>query len=118
MSLHFFADLHRGLVDQEQAADDQDQVLPGDRLARASAVKADGSRLITPLSESSSRMRMIIANTNPNVPRLLAVGLGGQAVADDGDEDDVVNAQYDLQRREREQADKAMEREQDREVKG
>ena len=55
------------------------------------------SRMIQ-ASDSSSRMRMIMASARPDHPALLAL-LFGQLAGQDGDEDDVVDAQNDLEGR-------------------
>ena len=100
-------DLVGRLPDQEQAAQDQDQVAPGDLLA--STVNRGATSPTIQASTSSSPMRMNIAMNRPMRRAHLALRRR-QLVDQDGDEDDVVDAQHQLQRGERGQRDPGLRR--------
>ena len=92
-------DFAGALPDQEQAAGDQDQVAAGDLLADSS-VNSGAVRPMIQASINSRPMRMNIAMNRPMRARQLLL-LRRQLVHQDGDEDDVVDAQHQLQRGQR-----------------
>ena len=89
---------------QEQAAADQDQVAARDLLIDDVTVKSGAVRPMIQDRISSRPMRMNIARNRPIV-RAVPAALGGQLVDQDRDEDDVVDAEHELERGQRQQGD-------------
>jgi hypothetical protein len=67
LALELVVDLVRGLPEQEQAAEDQDEVAAGDLVPETS--KSGRVSPITHASENSRAMRVTIARPSPNAPR-------------------------------------------------
>jgi len=107
-------DLGDALPDQEQAAGEQDQVLAGHRLRRLGQprggqtegreVKQGGGETQHRRQGEEQQDARPHGQLQPQTPRPRRQG-GGQPAGDDGDEDDVVDAQHDLQRGEGKQGD-------------
>ena len=97
--------LERRLGQQEQAAAEQNQVAAREPLSNS--VKSGAVSRMIQASDISSRMRMIIAAASPRrrALRLLAVG---QLAGENRDEDDVVDAEDDFEKRERRERDEAV----------
>jgi hypothetical protein len=102
LALQRLEDLGRGLPEQEQAAADEDQVSPreldaGDREHRRG--QADDPR-------DGQQQQDAHAHREPQADVAGAVALARRQLADeDRDEDDVVDAEHDLEHRQRQQGD-------------
>ena len=103
LAFELLVDLARALGEQEQAAADQDQVAARDARAPSTVNSGSVSRTIQ-ASENSSRMRMTIAASSPTV-RARSCCSARQLARQDRDEDHVVDAEHDLEDRERDQRD-------------
>ncbi|MNV69796.1 hypothetical protein D3C71_1627230 [compost metagenome] len=86
-------DLARGLPDQERAPGNQDDVAPGNAFAK------DREDRLGQRHDPGNRRQQAQAHhqrkSDPQPPRLLAHGFG-QLVGQDGDENQVVDAEHDL----------------------
>ncbi len=102
-ALEPLVDLGGRLDQQEHAADDQDQVAPRELEAARSRTAVAVSD-ITQVMLASSPRRISSASERPMI-RARSRCVGRQLVREDGDEDQVVDAQHDLEHDEREQAD-------------
>jgi hypothetical protein len=102
----FFVNFKNAFAKQEQAAHDQDQVL-----ARDGQLPGENFRLPERLiefhdqGETTQQQHAGDERQAETEPAGLGLLVGGEFAAENRDENDVINAEHDLQQREREQAD-------------
>ena len=92
----------RGLVDEEQAAQQQDEIASADAV-----IKEAEERRGEPDHPRQATEQHHAGNDRQPQARLPRLGLlvRWQLARQDGDKDDVINAQYDLEQSQREQTD-------------
>ena len=102
LALDRFEDLGACLPEQEQAADDQDDVAP--RELEAPDRDHRGGQADDPRDGQEQQDPHARREAEADQPRTVAL-LGRQPLHEHGDEDHVVDAEHDLERRQREQGD-------------
>ncbi len=105
LGLELVVDLPRGLPDQEEAPAQEDEIasgegVPADREEGAGQPHQPGNREEEPDADQEGQ-----PDSEPPGQRLLGAG---QAGGEDGDEDDVVDAEDDLHRRQRRESDQGV----------
>jgi hypothetical protein len=100
MTLEVLVDLPRALAQQEHASDEQDQVAPRDLLPRDAEQGCRQARKRGQREEEADAHEHRAQQADQAGPLLLR---GRQLSGEDRDEDDVVDAEDDLERRQRRQ---------------
>ncbi len=96
LSFHFMVDFHRCLVKQEQAAADKDNIAPGDILPQNG--EQCGFQVRDPGDKSQQQNAHDKCQRKPDRSGESLLGLG-QSAANDGKENDIVDAKDDFQHR-------------------
>src|SRR6185503_7157465 len=104
--LDLVVDLPRRLGDQEQSAEQEDQVAAGDLTAERAA-KERAREPHHPRDREQQEQARDEGQPQAHLARQRLLG-GGQPAADDRDEDEVVDAQDDLERGQGQQRDEAI----------
>ena len=100
LALEVFVDLEGALAQEEQAAEDQDQVAPGDLLAQDR--KKRRGEPDDPTQGQEQKNAHDQRQPEPQAPGE-RLPLFGQLVDEDRDKDDVVDPQHDLQGQQRQE---------------
>jgi hypothetical protein len=100
MVVQLVMDLHGGLADQEEASEQQDEIAPRDVVPQHREERP--RELHDP---GDAEQQQDARDERPRQPQRAGLGLllGRQLTGENGDENDVVDAEHDLEHRQREQ---------------